>query len=75
VDVPVDSIFQRLRDNEKLSFMPVPEADLYGGEAPIAKDYADELGWNTSFDLDDAADDDNARSLPVLHYQEKLDTV
>ncbi len=55
--------------------MPVPEADLYGGEAPIAKDYADELGWNTSFDLDDAADDDNARSLPVLHYQEKLDTV
>jgi hypothetical protein len=42
-----------LRDNEKLSVLAVPEAEIEGGEVPIAKDHADELGWNTSFDLDD----------------------
>jgi primosomal protein N' len=75
VDVPIDSVFRRLRDNEKLSFLPVPAANVDGSEGPTAKDYADDLGWNTSFDLDEAVDDDNAKSLPVLHYQEKLDTV
>src|ERR1700693_4911571 len=40
VDVPIDSVFRRLRDNEKLSFMPVPEADISGGEALIAQDHA-----------------------------------
>src|ERR1051326_5808948 len=75
VDVPIDSVFRRLRDNEKLSFPPVPMANVDGGEGPTAKDHADDLGWNTSFDLDDADDDDNAKSLPVLLYQEKLDTV
>jgi hypothetical protein len=73
VDVPIDSVFRRLRDNEKLSFLPVPEPDM--GEGRDAKEYAGELGWNISFDLDDADDDDNAKSLPVLHYQEQLDTV
>src|SRR5665213_780460 len=58
VDAPIDSVFRRLRDSEKLPFLPVPEADIEGGEAPIAKDHADELGWNTSFDLDEADDDD-----------------
>jgi len=75
VDVPIDSVFRRLRDNEKLSFLPVRAANVDGGEGPTAKDHADDLGWNTSFDLDEAADDDNGKSLPVLHYQEKLDTV
>lgn len=75
VDVPVDPVFRRLRDNEKLSFLPVPMANIDGGEDPTPKDHADDLGWNTSFDLDDANDHDNAKSLPVLLYQEKLDTV
>jgi very-short-patch-repair endonuclease len=75
VDVPIDSVFRRLRDNERLSFLPVPAANVDGSEGPTAKDYADDLGWNTSFDLDEVADDDNGKSLPVLHYQEKLDTV
>jgi len=74
VDVPVGSVFRRLCDNERLAFLPVPEPDIKGGELPTAKDYADELGWNTSFDLD-GANDDNALSLPVLLYQEQLDTV
>src|SRR5260370_31987896 len=47
VDVPVDSVFRRLRDNEKLSFMPVPEADLYGVGAPLRTDYPDKYHRNT----------------------------
>ena len=75
VNVSVDAVFRRLRDNEKLAFKPVPEPDIGEGEAPSAKDYADKLGWNTSFDLDEAANDNDARYLPVLHYQEHLDTL
>lgn len=74
VDVPIDPVFGRLRDNEKLSFSPVPEVDMQGGEKPSAKNYADKLGWNTSFDLDDA-NNGRVQWLPVLHYQESLDTV
>lgn len=74
VDVPIDSVFRRLRDNDKLSFLPVPEPE-YTGQASAAKDYADEIGWNTAFDLDEATDEDSVKALPVLHYQEKLDTV
>ena len=75
VNVSVDAVYRRLRDNEKLAFLPVPEPDIGEGDAPSAKDYADKLGWNTSFDLDEATADDEARSLPVLHYQEQLDTI
>ena len=71
VDVSVDAVFRRLRDNEKLAFLPVPEPDA--GEKPPAKDYAEELGWNTSFDLDPANGVEQA--LPVLHYHEQLDTL
>src|SRR5258708_7047061 len=61
VDVPIDTVFRQLRDTEKFAFVPVPEPDVAGGEPPPAKDYADELGWNTSFDL--ANSDDRARAL------------
>src|SRR6266404_5177375 len=75
VDVALDSVFRRLRDNEKLSFLPVPEPDIENGEElPAAADYALELDWNTSFDLD-SVEDQNKEFLPVLHYQEQLDTV
>jgi hypothetical protein len=74
VDVPIDHIFTRLRENDKLSFLPVPEPDIQIGEPPSAKEYAEELGWNASFDLDVSADGEG-QSLPVLHYQESLDTV
>src|ERR1039458_10405945 len=52
VNVPMDTIFARLRDSEKLAFLPVPEPELEGPERPPAKDYAIALDWNTSFDLD-----------------------
>ena len=71
VDVPIDSVFRQLRDAEKLGFLPVPEPEVEGGEPPSVKDYADELGWNTSFDLGNA--DESAECLPVLLYYEHLD--
>jgi hypothetical protein len=75
VDVLLDSVFARLRDNDKLAFLPVPEPEPSGeDDGPAAKDYAEELGWNTGFDLDEV-EDANAQALPVLHYHEQLDTV
>src|SRR5271168_979976 len=75
VDIAIDPAFARLRDNEKLSFLPVPEPDIENGEEkPLAKDYAAELDWDTSFDLDGTAEQ-TEEFLPVLHYQEQLDTV
>src|ERR1019366_7648840 len=73
VDVSLDAVFRRLWDNEKLAFLPVPEPDAEGDKAPPAKDYAETLGWNISFDLD--ATDGVAQTLPVLHYHEQLDTL
>ena len=73
VDVPIDPMFARLRDGEKLPFLPVPEPGIHFNEMP-AKDHAEELGWNTSFDLDEA-DNQDAAYFPVLQYQESLDTV
>jgi len=72
IDVSLDGVFRRLRDNEKLAFMPVPEPDAEG-DKPAAKDHADLLGWNVSFDLDAANGVEQA--LPVLHYHEQLDTL
>ncbi len=43
------------------------------GGKPTAKDHAETLGWNTSFDLDRAVDEDAV--FRVLHFQEQLDTV
>jgi uncharacterized protein DUF4011 len=66
----------RLRDNEKVAFVPVPEPDLDTDDLPNEKDYADELGWSTSFDLDPSSvKADSGRFLPVLHYPERLDTL
>jgi very-short-patch-repair endonuclease len=73
VDVPIDTVFRQLRDTEKLAFLPVPEPEVVGGETPAAKDYADELGWNTSFDLGNT--EESAEALPVLLYHEHLDSL
>jgi hypothetical protein len=76
VDAPIGPVFTRLCDGEKLTFMPVPEPDDAGNleEEIPAKDQAELLGWNTSIDLEGVEKED-ATSLPVLHYQESLDTV
>ncbi len=74
VDVPLDSVFRNRRDNAKLAFQPVPEPEGMDDEIP-PKDHADALGWNTSFDLDEPDTDDPTEALPVLLYQEKLDSI
>jgi hypothetical protein len=74
VDVSIEPVFGRLRENEKLTFLPVPEPSIHRIDVVSAKDYAEELGWNTSYDLS-REDKDDVQSLPVLHYQESLDTV
>jgi hypothetical protein len=74
VDVPINPVFGRLRENEKLTFLPVPEPGIHRVEVVSAKEYADELGWDTSYDLR-AQEKEDVQSLPVLHYQESLDTV
>ena len=73
VGVSIDAVFRRLRDNEKVAFLPVPEPDVEGDKGPTAKDQAEALGWNSSFDLEAAAG--MAQTLPVLHYHEQLDTL
>ena len=72
VEASIDAVFQSLRDGNKLAFMPVPEPEFEGSAAPTAKDYAAELGWETSFDLD-TVDDTPPEGLAVLHYHEDLD--
>src|ERR1019366_7772196 len=73
VGVSIDAVFRRLRDNEKVAFLPVPEPDVEGDKGPTAKDQAEALGWNSSFDLEAAAG--MAQTLPVLHYHEQLHTL
>ena len=66
-------MFGRLRENEKLIFLPVPEPGVHRAEAFSAKDYADELGLDTSFDL--GGGEGRPGLCPVLHYQDQLDTL
>ena len=115
VDASMDGAFQRLRDNEKITFEPVPEPDYeiddeapkarrhWGPQRgrpdaapmpglleqlgdkdgqqqqtsskgkPTAKDHAETLDWNTSYELNDDAEKDAV--FRVLHFQEQLDTV
>lgn len=78
VSAPIDAVFQRLSDDERLVFAPVPEPPATNEfDPPEAQDYAEQLGWNTSFDLEDFEWDDE-RAMPllrVLHYPERLDTL
>ncbi|WP_446743496.1 DUF4011 domain-containing protein [Silvibacterium acidisoli] len=77
VDVDLDSVYQSLLDEKKFPFVPVPEpskeyvAEL--GEKPTAKDYAEEIGWSTSYDLAKATG--QTECLPVLFYQEDFETI
>jgi very-short-patch-repair endonuclease len=78
VDVHLDTVFMRIREGEKLFFLPVPEPDddEEESEKQDAAAYAQQLGWRASFDLDDVPEpEEYDGSLPVLHYQERLDTL
>ncbi len=77
VDVHLDTVFTRLQEGEKLHFQAVPEPDENGfEETPTAAQYAEELGWRTSYELSAVPRPETYDgSLPVLHYVEKLDTL
>jgi hypothetical protein len=77
VDADLDVVYQNLVDDKRLPFVYVPEPTkeyiAERGEKPSAKDYAEELGWRTGFDL--LRDAGQTTSLPVLHYQEDFETI
>ena len=76
VGASIDNVFQRLLENEKLAFSPVPEPDTEAVESPAATEYGERLGWSTSYDLDESGSETSAsRSLSVLLYPEELDTL
>lgn len=77
VSAPIDAVFARLSDNERLVFVPVPEPPSTNEfDPPEAPDYAAQLGWNTSFDLQELEGDEAVIPLlRVLHYPERLDTL
>ena len=68
-------VYLGLRDNEKVAFVPVPEPDLDIGDLPNEKDYAEELGWSTSFDLESSSPRGDSVLVSVLHYPERLDAL
>ena len=78
VSAPIDAVFQCLSDNERLVFVPVPEPPTSNEfDQPEAQRYAEQIGWNTSFDLHELECDEKG-SIPllrVLHYPERLDTL
>jgi len=77
VDVDREAAFIRMMDGGKLSVAAVPEPPLdKKTEKPTALACAKELGWHTSYDLDEVAPtDDYDGCLPVLHYAEHLNAL
>jgi len=90
VSADLNETFRRLLDGGKLVFLPVPEPDIGVAEMVpegrdtsevsqrkmSAADYAESLGWETSYDLEEHSY--NAESggfLPVLHYLEGLERI
>ena len=77
VDVDLDSVYQSLLDDKRFPFVHVPEpskeyiAEL--GEKPAAKDFAEEIGWLTAYDL--VKGTGQTACLPVLYYQEDFETI
>jgi very-short-patch-repair endonuclease len=76
VGVSLDGVYKRLRDGDRLTFQAVPEPEWsLSGEPVEPVEYAASIGWITSYDLDSSLDEANSSVLPVLHFQEKLDTL
>jgi Protein of unknown function (DUF4011) len=84
VDLNIDRAFNRLMDEEKLFVSAVPESPSQRrSEKPTVAVYAEELGWRTSYDLDEDSPVGTGAeeaeiydgSLPVLHFAEHLNTL
>ena len=86
VDADIDTVFTRLLDGQRLPLRPVPEPRTRfetGDDAsealplskPTAADYAASLGWPTSYDLAESANNEPIVHLPVLHYVDGLEAL
>jgi very-short-patch-repair endonuclease len=84
VGLDMEGAFNRLMDEEKLIVSAVPEPPAHRrADKPTAAAYAEELGWRTSYDLDDDLTTATGTSvaeaydgnLPVLHFAEHLNTL
>jgi very-short-patch-repair endonuclease len=87
VDANLNAVFARLMDGEEIPFRHVPEPvppeepeiDEVDENTPLSKplaaDYAESLGWQTSYDLTKPSPRNAAsQCLPVLLYVEDLET-
>jgi len=84
VDLNVDGAYNRLMDEANLSIESVPEPPHQRkSEKPTAAAYAKELGWRTSYDLDEyepsargsVSAEEYKGNLPTLHYADHLNTL
>jgi very-short-patch-repair endonuclease/DNA polymerase III delta prime subunit len=77
VDADLDQLYSALISGEKLPFVYVPEPTKEEiamlGEKPVARLYAESLGWSIGFDLDRNAG--RADALPTPHYKEDFETL
>lgn len=77
VNVNLERVYNSLLEEKPLSFLPVPEPpeDQFEllNEKPSAKDFAQEIDWDTDYEL--SLDSGDFDCLPVLHYQEDFEVV
>jgi hypothetical protein len=74
VDIDLDAVYQGLVDDKKFPFVYVPEPTMEylaeTGEKPSARDFAEQLGWSTGFDLaKGTGQTDCLPGVPDLLYQ------
>ncbi len=77
VNVDLETLYKSLLDERTIPFMPVPEPpdeqfELLA-EKPSAKDYAEEIGWNTDFER--TLGEGQSDCLPVIHYQDDFEII
>lgn len=84
VESDLDSVFSRLVDGEKVWFEPVPESPDVGPSGTnaeldvpklTAEQYAQALGWRTSYDLPSNGEEFASAPLRVLLFPEDLEAV
>jgi very-short-patch-repair endonuclease len=77
VNADLERIYGSLTSGDKIAFQYVPEPtkEEIGerGEKPSPRQYADQLGWSTSFDL--LPDQGRTDLLSVLHFKEDFDVL
>ncbi len=87
VDAEPDVVFARLMNGEEVPFRHVPEPEASfepetdgvddenaSVSKPLAADYAEAIGWHTSYELNTPSKYNAASEfLPVLHYVEALE--